>query len=199
MNFLHPLLWLGALAVAAPIWLHLRRKPEKDVLFFSALRFLEDEPVPRETPQRLRDLLIFLLRALAVLLIAGAFAWPYLKGPPPAEVSVSRVYILDNTLSNQAGEKFLQGRDEIMKTIAGLDGSVQVAVVELTHEPRMVVNFSDSPAQAQSALRALKPSFQRGSFLAAFNQANALLAQSLGQKKRSSFTATTRKTNGTKT
>lgn len=183
MNFLHPLLWFGALAVAAPIWLHLRRKPEKDVLLFSALRFLDDEPVPRETPRQLRDLLIFLLRALAVLLIAGAFAWPYLKGTPPAEVSSSRVYILDNTLSNQAGEKFLQGRDEIMKTISGLDGSVQVAVVELTREPRTVVNFSDSPSQAQSALQALKPSFQRGSFLAAFNQAGALLAQSLGQKK----------------
>lgn len=183
MNFLHPLLWLGALAVAAPLWLHLRRKPEKDVLFFSTLRFLDDEPVPRETPRQLRDVLIFLLRALAVLLIAGAFAWPYLRGTPPMEVSSSRVYILDNTLSNQSGEKFLQGRDEILKTISGLDGSVQVAVVELTREPRTVVNFSDSPSQAQSALQALRPSFQRGSFLAAFNQAGALLAQSLGQKK----------------
>ncbi len=183
MNFLHPLLWLGALAVAAPIWLHLRRKPEKDVLHFSALRFLDDEPVPRESPQRLRDLLIFLLRALAVVLIAGAFAWPYLKGPPPLEVSSSRVYILDNTLSNQAGGDFQHGRDEILKAIGQAGGGTQVAVVELKRQPRTIVNFSDSRAQAESALRALQPSFQRGSFLAAFNQANALLSQSLGQKK----------------
>lgn len=183
MNFLHPLLWLGALAVAAPIWLHLRRKPEKDVLYFSALRFLEDEPVPRESPQQLRDFLMFLLRALAVVLIAAAFAWPYLRGPRPLEVSSSRVYILDNTLSNQAGDNFQHGRDEILKALGQAGGNIQIAVVELKRQPRAVVNFSDSREQAESALRALRPSHQRGAFLAAFNQANALLAQSLGQKK----------------
>ena len=183
MNFLHPLLWLGALAVAAPIWLHLRRKPEKDVLFFSALRFLDDEPVPRESPQRLRDLLVFLLRALAVLLIAGAFAWPYLKGPAALDVTSSRVYILDNTLSNQAGDNFTHGRDAIVKAIGEADANTQVAVVELKRQPRTIVNFSDNRAQAVTALQALKPSYERGTFLAAFNQANALLAQSLGQKK----------------
>ena len=183
MNFLYPLLLLGSLAVAAPVWLHLRRKPEEDVLHFSALRFLDDEPVPRDSPHHLRDFLMFLLRALAVLLIALAFAWPYWKGAPQLAVSASRVYILDNTLSNQAGDNFLRGRDEILKALGHAGGTTQVAVVELTHQPRTVVNFSDSRAQAADALRALKPSFQRGSFLAAFNQANALLSQSLGQKK----------------
>ncbi|HWB59091.1 MAG TPA: BatA and WFA domain-containing protein [Chthoniobacteraceae bacterium] len=183
MNFLHPLLWLGALAIAAPIWLHLRRKPEKDVHLFSALRFLDDEPVPRETPQQLRDVLMFLLRALAVVLIAGAFAWPYLRGNQPLEVTASRVYILDNTLSNQAGNTFQQGRDAIIGAIGKADGSTQIAVVELTRQPRAIVNFSDTRAQAVATLQALQPSHQRGAFLAAFNQANALLAQSLGQKK----------------
>ena len=154
-------------------------------IHFPTLRFLDDEPVPRESPQRLRDLLIFLLRALAVVAIAGAFAWPYLKGPPPAEVSSSRVYILDNTMSNQAGDNFEHGRDEILKAIAQAGGAnVQIAVVELKHQPRTVVNFSDSRvAGGKRAAGVGKPSSQRGSFLAAFNQANALLAQSLGQKK----------------
>ena len=38
--FLNPWFWLGALAVAAPIWLHLRRKRETNLVEFSALRFL---------------------------------------------------------------------------------------------------------------------------------------------------------------
>lgn len=183
MNFLHPLLLLGALAVAAPIWLHLRRKPEEDVLHFSALRFLEDEPVPRASPHQLRDLLMFLLRALAVVLIALAFAWPYRKSAALSEVSDSRVYILDNTLSNQAGDGFLHGRDEILAAIRQAGSKTQIAVVELKFAPHTVVNFGDSRVLAESALRALKPSFQRGSFLAAFNLANALLSRSLGVKK----------------
>jgi|GEM_PF-1526884 len=183
MNFLHPLFLFGVAAVAAPVWLHLRRKPEKDVLHFSALRFLDDEPVPRASPHHLRDLLMFALRALAVALVVLAFAWPYLKGAPPLEVSSSRVYVLDNTLSNQAGDAFIHARDEILKSIGKADGNTQIAVVELTYQPRTVVNFGDSHPQAESTLRALKPSYQRGSFLAAFNQANALLSQSLGLKK----------------
>ena len=50
LAFLYPLCWLGALAIAAPIWLHLRRKFDANVLDFPALRFLDDQPEPRLSP-----------------------------------------------------------------------------------------------------------------------------------------------------
>ena len=40
-SFLNPWFWLGALAVAAPIWLHLRRRRETNLVQFAALRFLD--------------------------------------------------------------------------------------------------------------------------------------------------------------
>ena len=40
--FFYPLVWLGGLAIAVPVWLHLRRRFERNVVRFSALRFLED-------------------------------------------------------------------------------------------------------------------------------------------------------------
>ena len=73
-SFLNPWLLLGALAVAAPLWLHLRRRQETNLLYFSAVRFLDDEPRPRQSPLRIRHILLFLLRALALLLIISAFA-----------------------------------------------------------------------------------------------------------------------------
>src|SRR5437867_3322656 len=105
-SFLNPWFLLGALALAAPLWLHLRRKQETNLFHFSALRFLDDQPSPRQDPLRLRNLLLFLLRTLALLLLVGAFAWPYLHGANTAPIKESRVYVLDNTLSHQANGGF---------------------------------------------------------------------------------------------
>src|SRR2546422_10516300 len=110
-SFVNPWLWLGAIALAAPIWLHLRRRQETNLLRFSALRFLDDEPQPRQSPLRLRNLLLFLLRVLALLLIVAAFAWPYLRDANNIPIEESRVYILDNTMSRQAAGGFGHDRD----------------------------------------------------------------------------------------
>src|SRR4029077_6922133 len=98
-SFLNPWFWLGALSLAAPIWLHLRRRQETNLLRFSALRFMRDHPSPRQSSLRWRNWLLFLMRALALLLLVGAFAWPYLRSNVTAPIKESVVYILDNTLS----------------------------------------------------------------------------------------------------
>src|SRR5690242_14339061 len=105
-SFLNPWFWLGVLAVAAPLWLHLRRKKETGIVYFSALRFLEDQPEPRRSPLRLRNIFLFAIRVLALLLIISALAWPYLRQKDTIPIKESRVYILDNTLSHQAGDGF---------------------------------------------------------------------------------------------
>src|SRR5215468_11274176 len=128
-SFLNPWLWLGAVALAAPLWLHLRRKQETNVFRFSALRFLDDEPQPRQSPLRLHNLVLFALRALAVFFLAAAFAWPYLRGANTRPINESRVYILDNTLSHQANDGFSRDRDRILSELGKAGSDVQVAVV----------------------------------------------------------------------
>lgn len=187
LSLLYPLALLGALAIAAPLWLHLRRKRETNLLRFSTLRFLDDNPEPRRGPLRLRDLLLFALRVLVVLLLAGAFAWPYRPDPERVVVRESRVYILDNTLSHQANNGFGRDRDRIVAELNAAGADVQVAVIELTAQPRVVVAFGDDREAARQRLRELRPSFQRGAYLAAFRQADGLLANSLGGRKRIVF------------
>ncbi len=182
--FLNPLFLLGALALAAPVWLHLRRKQETNLHLFPTLRFLDDQPEPRRSPFRLRDILLFVLRALALLLLVAAFAWPYLRRADTVPIKESRVYILDNTLSRQAGNGFARDRDRLLSEIAKAGLDTQVAVVELTSVPRVVVSFGDDREAARQKLEQMKPSFQRGSYLAAFRQANSLLRISLGAQKR---------------
>jgi hypothetical protein len=186
-SFLNPWLWLGALAIAAPLWLHLRRKRETNVIRFSAVRFLQDQLEPRRSPLRLRNLFLFVLRVLALVLLVAAFAWPYVKGPDTMPIRESRVYILDNTLSHQANAGFTRDRDRIAKDFSTAGPDTQLAVVELTSNPRVLVSFGDNRAEARQKLVELKPSYQRGSYLAAFRQANAILANSLGFQKRIVF------------
>jgi hypothetical protein len=183
LSFLNPWFWLGALVAAAPIWLHLRRRRETNLMEFTALRFLDDQPEPRRSPLRLRDLLLFMLRVLALLALVAAFAWPYLRSANTAPVKESRVYILDNTLSHQANDGFTRDRDRVLSEIAKGASDIQMAVIELTSAPRVVVSFGESREAARQKLKALEPSFQRGSYLAAFRQANSLLGNSLGDQK----------------
>jgi len=185
--FLNPWFWLGALAVAAPIWLHLRRRKEKRIVRFSAVRFLEDEPLAARQPVSLRNLILFLFRVAALLCVVAAFAWPYAHRADTRAVKESRVYILDNTLSHQAGEGFQKDREKILRELSSAGPDTQVAVVELTGAPRVTVPFSQNREQAKDQVRALTPSFERGPYLAAFRQAADLLANSLGARKRIIF------------
>src|SRR5215475_12931722 len=122
-GFLNPWFWLGALALGAPVWLHLRRRREKKLVRFSAVRFLEDQPAAVRQPVRLRDWVLLLCRVAALLLVVAAFAWPYWRHFEIHPMRESRVYILDNTLSHQAQAGFEKDRDRITKELgnAGQD------------------------------------------------------------------------------
>jgi hypothetical protein len=191
LAFFYPLAWLGALAVGVPIWLHLRRRHETSLVRFSALQFLDDQPLARKRPLWPRDWPLLLLRLVALMLLVAAFTWPYLPGRADhAEIRESWVCILDNTLSNQAigdgvaNSAFEKARDELVREVSAAGRERQIAIVELAAMPRVLAGFGDDRAEAIDRLRALKPTFQRGSYLAAFRAADSLLRQSLGAKKR---------------
>jgi len=186
-SFLNPWFWFGALAIAAPIWLHLRRKQETNLLHFSTVRFLEDQPEPRRAPLSLSRVALFALRVLAVLLLIGAFAWPYIKRANTLAVRESRVYVLDNTLSHQANGGFARDKERILNDLNKPAADLQMAVVELTSTPRVIASFGDDHQVARQRVAELQPSFERGSYLAAFRLANSMLANSLGDQKKIVF------------
>ena len=79
MSFLAPLFLLGALAIAAPVIFHLIRRTTRDRTRFSSLMFLQPTP-PRLTKRsRLENLLLLLLRCLALALLAFGFSRPFFK------------------------------------------------------------------------------------------------------------------------
>lgn len=183
VSFLYPLCFLGAVAVAAPLWLHLRRRLERPAVRFAAMRFLDDYPIAEKQLSRLRDPWLFALRAAALALLVAAFTWPYLRYQSPRPIQVSRVLLLDNTLSHQADGRFLEAREAARQAVANASADSQVAVVEIGRTPRVLVDFLDRPAAAAAKLAALEPGLERGSYLAAFRQAAALLEMSSGPRR----------------
>ncbi len=78
MSFLFPLFLIGALAAVLPVILHFTLRGRAPRLPFSSVRFLERAFVHRDRRRRLREWILLALRVTAIILLALAFARPFL-------------------------------------------------------------------------------------------------------------------------
>ncbi|MEO5509607.1 MAG: BatA domain-containing protein [Longimicrobiales bacterium] len=102
MGLLHPGLLLLGLGIAVPLFLHLLQRHQGPRVMFPALRYLRR--AERESARRikLRQILLMLLRMLAVLLVTFAAARPFMRVGGVRHEPTAVVIILDNSLSSGA-------------------------------------------------------------------------------------------------
>ena len=110
MSFLYPAFLGGAVAIAIPIVLHFLRRDVAPEVPFSAVRLLRRSPVARSRRRRLRDLILLAARVAALILLALAFARPYLAGASAA--SSLRIVAVDRSLSMSAPGTFARANRE---------------------------------------------------------------------------------------
>src|ERR1700710_2127110 len=79
MNFLAPAFLAGLAAIAVPVIIHLIHRERRAVIEFPSLMFLERIPYRSVRRQKIRHLLLLILRCLAVLLLVAAFARPFFQ------------------------------------------------------------------------------------------------------------------------
>src|SRR6185437_2149216 len=122
MGFLTPWFLAGAAAVGLPVWLHLLRKHRTTPLPFSSLMFFERRTQSSIKHRRLRYLLLFALRAALILLLALAFAHPYIQQHllPQSRTNEVTVVAIDNSLSMGANGRLAQAKQEAKSVISGL-------------------------------------------------------------------------------
>ena len=106
MSFLSPIFLLGLPLVAIPIGIHLLNRRQQKVLNWGAMQFLAPASTRRRRLWKMSDLLLLLLRILAILFIVGALSRPLLpvtwlghSGPR------SVVLVIDPSLSMGANEE----------------------------------------------------------------------------------------------
>ena len=78
LAFLVPLFLLGIAGVVVPIIVHLTRRQRRNVVHFPSLMFLEKIPYQEQRRRRIQHWFLLALRALALALLALAFARPFL-------------------------------------------------------------------------------------------------------------------------
>jgi hypothetical protein len=76
MVWLHPLAWLGVMAVAAPLLIHLLVHRRAETLLFPTLRFLEPTRLASIRRHRLDDVRLLVVRSALLAAAAAAFAGP---------------------------------------------------------------------------------------------------------------------------
>src|SRR5512133_2459728 len=78
MGFLTPWFLGGLALLAVPLLIHLTRRDRATPVPFPSLMFVRRMPQPSTARRRLRDLPLLAMRALALALLATAFARPLL-------------------------------------------------------------------------------------------------------------------------
>src|SRR4030088_3677977 len=97
MGLLTPWFLAGGLAIGLPVWLHLLRKHKTTPLPFSSLMFFEKRTQSSIKHRRLKYLLLFALRIALLILLALAFANPFINSTGAAaaggrEIGVSGLF-----------------------------------------------------------------------------------------------------------
>jgi Aerotolerance regulator N-terminal/von Willebrand factor type A domain len=155
MSFLYPLFWIGAIAVAMPIVLHLLRRDVAPEVPFSAVRLLRRTPLEQTRRRRLRELLLLVARVAALFLLAAAFARPYFVNAAESRV---HVVAIDRSYSMGAPGRFDRA---LVLARSAIDASARgdrVAVVVFDDRADVIAS-PGTQGQARAALAALKPAY----------------------------------------
>jgi len=149
MAFLNSIwLWgsLAAAGVAVPIIIHLLNRYKHRTVPWAAMELLRKALVVRSRQVRLEDLLLLLLRCLALLLLALALSRPTLRGQSaqlfggPRQVGV--VIAVDASYSmNHRGvsSRFDRAKDRVRDLLATLESGYPVTLMLMGDQPEVLL------------------------------------------------------------
>ena len=103
MLFLYPLFLVAGLTLGIPVILHLFYFRRFKKVYFTNVRFLREVQEETSARARLRNLLVLLMRLLAILFLVFAFAQPFLAGKEEGKKGLRAVSVfVDNSFSMSA-------------------------------------------------------------------------------------------------
>jgi hypothetical protein len=166
MGFFTPWFLAGALAVGLPVWLHLLKKHKTTPLPFSSLMFFERRIQSSIKHRRLRYLVLFALRTALIVLIALAFAHPYVRQAvaPASRTGEVTVLAIDDSLSMRAGNRLDQAKQMARRMVAGLRPGQRAQVLAFGARVQVMSEVTDDHAPLSAGIDAIESSDARTSF-----------------------------------
>ncbi len=182
MTFLSPMFLVGALAAAVPIVLHLlKREPEPRVRF-AAVKLLRNAPVEDTEKHRLRELLLLALRVATVVLLALAFARPFLAAGAAAGGSGVTIVALDTSFSMTAPGRFERARQLAKEAVSRAPAGDLVGVVTFDDVAGIAAAPAADRVLAASAIDAAAPTAGATRYRAALSTATQAVATAPGRR-----------------
>jgi hypothetical protein len=176
MSFLSPFFLLGCLAIAVPFWLHRLQAQSSERQPFSSAMLLETAEEQVHVRRKLKYLLLLALRVALLLLIALAFAKPFLSGPPdlltPA-ASGTHLIVIDTSASMSREGAFDQAISLARDAIDEAPGDALLQLFSSASDTRVESNLSADTGTHIAALSRLSAGTQRldfGMAMAALDQ-----------------------------
>jgi hypothetical protein len=180
--FLAPLFLAGALAIAIPIIVHLTHKQREDVQRFPSLMFVRQVPFKSTRKQRIRHWFLLMLRAFAMILIAAAFARPFLDKPlpvePPGTGARDLVVLLDRSYSMGYAGRWETAVKAARDALAGLGANDRATLVFFDERADAIRSQDGDYLPLRSALTNAHPGSRATRYAPAFRQALSALQAS---------------------
>lgn len=191
MNFLH--LWalgIGAGALAIPVAVHFLTKPRPVTFPLSTIRFLREVIEEKRARSRLRDLIVLLLRMLAVGLLAMALARPWLSNSQAIEAipddATARIVMIDVSQSmsaKSAGTTSIAQAQTLALKYLEYSPNLQANVVLVGAKARPVFkSVSPNLAIVRDSVRTATPRCERVEVKSAMNLIGSMLSESIATK-----------------
>jgi len=180
MWFLSPLFWLGITAVAAPLLVHLVRRTRARKIEFPALTFVRQ--VPQRTIRRrtFRNLLLLILRCLAILLIVSAFTRPFFSRRSAAKDNAAAgatVILIDSSLSMRREQMFAAAVQRAGSIIDEAPNGERLAVLTFGNRYEVINRFTNDKARLRSIVKGLNVSWEGTDYEQALRGGESLLGE----------------------
>jgi hypothetical protein len=155
----------GVAAVGLPIYLHLLRRHSTTPRPFSSLMFFEPRTQSSIRHRRLRYLLLLSLRMALLVLLALAFANPFVMRPAARTPGGRLVLlVLDDSFSMRAGTRMNDAKREALSVLASRRSSEPVEVMALDAQLHALTPQTRDSATARAAVESVQAGDSRSSF-----------------------------------
>src|SRR5206468_3099614 len=152
---------IGSLVLAVPVLIHLVRREKSEVIRFSSLMFLLKVPKRAVRQQKLKNLLLMLLRLAILALLVAAFMRPYLSdSSTPAALSGNDhgiVMLLDNSYSMRYGTNMDKMKKEAVKRIDAMGANDRMSLVEFSDNATVLARPTSDKGQLKAAVSGIEP------------------------------------------
>src|SRR6201996_23651 len=182
MGFFSPWFLAAAGAVALPLWLHLLRQYKRTPQPFSSLMFFERRLQSSVKHRRLRYLALLSLRIVLLLLLALAFANPFVNRTSKLAGRRKLTLIaIDRSFSMRYGDHMQQAKREAHRILNGLGARDLAQVVALDSHIENLIQPETDKGALSAAINSVRPDDLASSF-GEFARALRVIDQSSGMQ-----------------